>query len=284
MRHTILKRIAGAAAALVVLCGVSAAAVPPVRHAVQGWWNNPDQLAALPECPQVHYEPGAVEQARSVAAILPEAIARIEAMQGRRFAHPVTIGVYLSPEAFAAANGVGVRWVVGTTFLDRVSLSPVLFGPQRRRLPAILTHELSHAHLQSWLPQLDVIHLPNWFKEGLAVMVSGGGGAEGVSVAQARDAIRRGDHIAVESAGSLFNLSTVKFENPPETPDSSFRIQMAYRQAALFVTFLHDSNPDSFARMLDAIFADRPFAEAVTTAYGTDLPTLWSQFVLANVN
>ena len=40
-------------------------------------------------------------------------------------------------------------------------------------------------------------------------MVSEGGGAEGVSALQARDAIRRGDHIAIESAGSLLNLINV---------------------------------------------------------------------------
>ncbi len=106
--------------------------------------------------------------------------------------------------------------------------------------------------IRSWISELTYIHLPNWFKEGLAVMVSGGGGAEGVSELQARDAIRRGDHIAVESAGSLSNLVFVKFEQPPETPNTSFRFQMAYRQAGLFVTFLHDTNPDGFARMMNA--------------------------------
>jgi len=38
------------------------------------------------------------------------------------------------------------------------------------------------------MSQLGVWRLPQWFKEGLAAMVSGGGGAEGVSESQARDA------------------------------------------------------------------------------------------------
>ena len=62
------------------------------------------------------------------------------------------------------------------------------------------------------------MRLPQWFKEGLAVMVSGGGGAEGVSELQARDAIRRGDHIAIESSNSLLNLAAIKFVQPPEIP------------------------------------------------------------------
>ena len=160
-------------------------------------------------------------------------------------------------------------------------MSPVLFSAQRQRIPAILTHELSHAHLQSWISQLTFIRLPNWFKEGLAVMISGGGGAEGVSELQARDAIRRGDQIAVETAGSLLNLAGIKFERPPEIPNTSFRIQMAYRQAGLFVAFLGDTNPVGFARMMDAVLEGHPFAEAVTTGYQTDLHALWRRFVQA---
>jgi hypothetical protein len=279
VRHPILKTVAIAAMTPVFLSGISAAAVPAVRHIASGWWNSPEGLAALAENPQVHYESDAIEQARSVAAALPDAIARIEAIQGRRFAHPVTIGVYSSQASFAAANGSGVSGAVGTMFLGRVMLSPALFARQRQRMPAILTHELSHAHLRSWLSELDYLRLPQWFREGLAVMVSGGGGAEAVSESQARDAIRRDDHIAIESSGSLFNLTAVKFGHAPEIPDSSLRTQMAYRQAALFVAFLHDSDSVAFQKLLDGIYQARPFAEAASTAYATDLPTLWSRFV-----
>ena len=134
-------------------------------------------------------------------------------------------------------------------------LSPVLFSVQRQRLPAILTHELSHAHLRGWISQLSVMRLPQWFREGLAVIVSRGGGAEGVSELQARDAIRRGDHIAIESSSSLFNLGAVKFAQPPEIPGTSFRTEMAYRQAGLFVAFLHETDPVGFARMMNASHA-----------------------------
>jgi hypothetical protein len=284
MRPSIIRIIAAAAIGVVLLAAFAAAAVPTVRHIASGWWNSPDGLAALPENPQVHYEGGASEQARIVAGLLPAAIAQVEVVHGRRFAHPVTVGVYITPGAFIAANGLGSRRAVGMTFLGRVMLSPALFSTQRHRLPAILTHELSHAHLRSWISQLSVMRLPQWFKEGLAVMVSGGGGAEGVSELQARDAIRRGDHIAIESSNSLLNLAAVKFVQSPEIPkipDTSFRIQMAYRQAGLFVTFLHESNPVGFARMMNAILDGRPFAEAVTTGYETVPEILWSRFVQA---
>jgi hypothetical protein len=277
MRCSIARTIAITATAFALLAAASAAALPAVRHIASGWWNNPDKLAALPENPQVHYELGASEQARAVAALLPTAIARVEAVQGRRFAHPVTIGVYVSPQAFAAAEGSGGYRPVGVTFLGRVMLSPALFTRQRQRLPAILTHELSHAHLRSWISELTYMRLPHWFKEGLAVMASGGGGAEGVSELQARDAIRRGDHIAIESAGSLLVLNP-SFDRPLHIQNVSFRIQMAYRQAGMFVAFLHDMDPASFARMMNAVLDGQPLANAAMTGYDADLPTLWLRF------
>jgi hypothetical protein len=162
-----------------------------------------------------------------------------------------------------------------------VTLSPILFSAQRQRLPAILTHEMSHAHLQSWISALAYIRLPNWFKEGLAVMVSGGGGAEFVSEIEARDAIRRGDRIAIDSEGSWRNLTGIKFEHPSETPNGS-RIMMGYRQAGLFVTFLHDRDAAGFTRMMAAVLDGRPFEAAVMAGYGRDLGTLWADFLRAN--
>jgi hypothetical protein len=150
---------------------------------------------------------------------------------------------------------------------------------KRRRLPAILTHKLSHAHINSWVSQLGYLKLPNWFKEGLAVMVSGGGGAEEVGVADARDAIRWGDRIVVNDAGSLLDWVAVRMEQPPQVPDTSFRIQMAYRQAGMFVAFLHDSDPAAFAAMMRAILDGQPFGEAVETGYHTGLQALWLRFL-----
>lgn len=282
MRHAIAKTVAAMAMGVVLLAAVFAAAVPMVRHLASAWWSDPQRLAALPENPQVHYQEGASERARTVAGLLPAAIARVEDIHGRRFAYPVTVGVYVSPDAFAAANQLGNSGASGVHFLRHVILSPVLFSIQRQRLPTILTHELSHAHLQSWISVLSFYRLPSWFKEGLAVMVSCGGGAEGVSEVQAREAIRRGDHIAVESAGSLLDLAAIKFLRPSEKPDTPARTQMAYRQAGLFVAFLRDMDPVGFARMMNAVLDGRPLADAVTTGYATDLHTLWLRFVRQN--
>ena len=116
MRYSIAKAIAATAICVLLLAVVTAAAAPPVRHFASGLWNSPDGLPALTENPNVRFERGASEQARIVAGLLPTAIARVETVHGRPFAHPVTVAVYTTPEAFVAANGLGDRRSVGMTF------------------------------------------------------------------------------------------------------------------------------------------------------------------------
>jgi len=269
---------------LVAVAAVAVAAVPRVRHVASGLWNVPDRLPALPDNKLVHYQPGAEEYARDVAALLPDAITRIEAVHGRRFAHSLTVGVYATPETYAAANGLGSAVPVGVTFLGRVNLSPKLFWPQHQRLRAILTHELSHAHIQAWIGLNAYMRLPNWFKEGLAVMISGGGGAELVSEEEARAAIQRGERIAIDEAGSLQNLVDVRFERAPAKVSASwYPVVLAYRQAGMFVTYLHDSDGPAFARMMNAILDGRSFVEAVPVGYHEDIQSLWKKFALNSV-
>jgi len=246
---------------------------------ISGLLNMPDHMPALATNSQVHYQPGADGFARDVAALLPDAIARVEAVHGRRFAHAVIVGLYATPEAYAAANGVGSAVPVGVTIFGRVNLSPKLFSPQHERLRAILTHELSHAHIQGWIGGYDYLYLPNWFKEGLAVMVSGGGGAELVSADQARAAIQRGEKIVIDDAGSLSHLRGVRLEKEPGNTPSWYSVVLAYREAGMFVNYLRELDGPAFDRTLNAILNDRPFREAVTIGYHDDVRSLWQKFI-----
>jgi hypothetical protein len=54
MRYRIAKIIAATALGTVLLTAAGVAAVPMVRHAASGWWNNPEGLPALSEDPRVH--------------------------------------------------------------------------------------------------------------------------------------------------------------------------------------------------------------------------------------
>jgi hypothetical protein len=280
MRRHLFWTVIGVPLALLVIGAGAALSLPTVRHIVSGLWNLPDRLPALPDNSQVHYQPGAEDYARDVAALLPDAITRVEAAHGRRLAHAVTVGVYATAEAYAAANGVGSDVPMGLTFVGRVNLSPKLFGPQHRRLRAILTHELSHAHIQGWIGQNRFIYLPNWFKEGLAVMVSEGGGAESVSEEEARAAIRRGEQLVIDDAGSWRNLIDIRFERAPaKTAPSWHPVVLAYRQAGMFVSYLRASDRPAFDRMMSAILDGRSFADAVTVGYHDNVRSLWQKLI-----
>jgi hypothetical protein len=288
MRRHIIWLIIGAPLALIVIGSGAALSLPTVRHIISGLWNLPDRLPTLLDDNRVHYQSGAEDFARDVAALLPDAITRIETSHGRRFEHPVTVGVYATLEAYAAANGLGSDVPVGVTFAGRVNLSPKLFWPQRARLPAILTHELSHAHIAGWIGNA-YLRLPNWFKEGLAVMVSEGGGAELVSEEEARAAIQRGEQIVIDDTGSLQDLpGEIRFERAPASSYAAIQgaktaswypVVLAYRQAGMFVNFLRELDRSAFDRMMSAILDGRPFAEAVDIGYKDDIRPLWQQFI-----
>ncbi|MBV9861735.1 MAG: hypothetical protein JO267_06260 [Alphaproteobacteria bacterium] len=281
-RRRIFLLVIGAPLALIAIGAGTALAVPSTRDMISGLLHLPERMPSLPANSQIHYQPGAEDFARDVAALLPEAIARVEAVHGRPFAHPVTVGVYATLEAFSAADGLGSAIPVGVMFVGRVYLSPKLFRPQHQRLRAILTHELSHAHLQGWIGEYAYIHLPNWFKEGLAVMLSGGGGAELVSEPEARTALQRGERLLIDDAGSLTKLTNVPLEKEPENKPPWYPVVLAYREAGMFVNYLRESDRPAFDHMMNAILDHRSFTEAVSVGYHDTVRSLWQKFIASS--
>src|ERR1700755_457624 len=89
MRRRIVWIVIGGPLALIVIGAGAALSMRAVRHVITGFMNLPDRLPALADNPLVHYEQGAEDYARDVAALLPEAIARGGGVHGRAFAHPV---------------------------------------------------------------------------------------------------------------------------------------------------------------------------------------------------
>jgi hypothetical protein len=279
MRRRIFLAIIGAPLALIGIGAGVILAVPKTRHLIAARLNMPDRMPALSAESQVHYEPGAEEFARDVSALLPEAIARVEAVHGRPFKRPVIVGVYATPEAYKTANGLDSMAPVGVTAFGEVNLSPKLFRPQHQRLRAILTHELSHAHIQGWVGGRAYLYLPKWFKEGLAVMVSGGGGAELVKEDEARAAIQRGETIVINDTGSPTDLTDLRVVEEPANRPPWYPVVLGYREAGMFVNYLRESDRPAFDRMMNAILDGRPFAEAMDVGYHENVQSLWEKFI-----
>ncbi|MCQ4188464.1 M1 aminopeptidase family protein [Methylocystis suflitae] len=213
----IMAKAWGLGLAFIAAALLALALRPDLRLAARVAWNDPRLLPAFADDARVHYEPEALACAEAVAEITPRAIAQIEAAHGRPFAQPPIVGVYASYENYANANAMDDPGIAAVTRGGAALLSPTLCSKERDRLEGVLAHELSHVHLSSWRP-LGAPRPPQWFSEGLAVMASNGGGAEGVSEAEAAQAIRDGYRVVLDERRWI-DFARLAFERePPRDP------------------------------------------------------------------
>ncbi len=217
-------------------------------------------------------EPGAEGLAKAVAEYLPEAIATVEKDQYRPFAKPIAVYVCRSEDSFAGHTGLPKE--VRGALTTKVFLSGKLMRPEfTKTTKAILTHELSHLHLQQRLGIYNYnAKLPAWFQEGLAVLVSGGGGAETVSDDDARRAILKGMRFTPDAKGSFFFHKTA----------NSYGLEphLFYRQASLFVNYLRDLSDVRFGLFILAIEEGKDFAKAFRSIYDLSIDEAWDDFVI----
>jgi hypothetical protein len=281
MRVTsVMKFIARIALAMVAAIVLAFAIRPELRAALIAKLSDPVDLPALAADPRIHYEAAALPCAQTVADILPGAVDKIEAEHGRPFAKPPIVGVYNDFDVYARANGLGDPSVAGVSGAGRAILSPSLCMSERHRLRGVLTHELSHVHLSGWRPRA-APRPPQWFTEGLAVMASDGGAAEGVSDAEAAQAIRDGYGVILDATPWL-NFTAIPFAAEPPCASGcdprTLRQRLAYRQAALFVAWLRETNGEGFSQLMRALESGEAFEKAFRAAFGGAPREQWTDF------
>ena len=214
--------------------------------------------------PRIRYEPGAERFARAAARHLPGAIERVEWAHGRAFRQPVQVYICATTRSFIRLSPTA--WAINVG--GRVFLSPRLFQTSGR-LPGILTHELSHQHIIQYLGTASP--LPAWFREGFAVLVSGGAGAERVSEAEAARAIISGEaFIPDPEYDSRFPKTASHYGLEPH---------MFYRQAAMFTGYLRERDPAMFRRLIATMLDGEPFEAAFERAFNATPKRLWEEFV-----
>ncbi len=218
---------------------------------------------------RVLYEPGAEEFARRVAGYLPEAIAKVEKEHYRRFVKPVSVYLCATEESFSRYTGLskGIRGAL----TNKVFLSGKLWK-QPESIGSILTHELSHLHLQQQLGWYGFsANLPAWFKEGLATFVSGGGGAETVNKNEAGKAIIEGKHFLPETRDSLLF--------PKSSSSYGLKPHLFYRQSAMFVTYLKKLDETKFCTFLLVLEDGENFKKSFISIFGVSIDKVWQEFV-----
>ncbi len=259
LAHRLLSRLLSVVTVAVLVAGFT-----PLR----GFWRGTAHFTEFPLDRRVHFEAGVEPFAAEVAMALPEAVAMVEGRQFRSFPQPVDIYVCASPATLVAYGGPAAAG--GFVLNNRVFLSAKLQNTPER-LVRLLAHELSHLQLEQHVGSLGYAwNIPSWFKEGLAVLVSGGGGAESVSPAEAREAIPAGrtffpamtGRLLFEKSGASYGLSE----------------HMWYRQSELLVQFLRDKDAAAFRRLLVDLADGASFRRAFTTEYPAGIDQLVAEF------
>ena len=224
-------------------------------------------FVALDSDNRVLYEPGTEEFAKEIAGYLPDAIATVEKEQYRPFAKPIIIYICATKESFAAHTGFWekTRGAVTTKlFLSPEMIKRIQDGSSAKM---ILTHEISHLHLYQRLGLFRDAKIPAWFKEGLAVMVSGGAPAVDVSESDAAKAIQSGECIKPDVSGSLLF--------PKFWHSYNLEPHMFYRQSGMFVAYMKRQDEAKFKMFMLSIENGRNFGKSFSAAYGISIEKSW---------
>jgi hypothetical protein len=230
-------------------------------------------FAPHPVDSRVRFEKGTEEEAAGVAAFLREAVASIEAEQGRPFKKPFQVFVCATQRSFNEFLGLPPTAPIrGAVRLGEVFLAPSAFSWNGRDLHReSLLHELSHLHLRQHLGfRAFRGHVPSWFHEGLADLVSGAGG-ESVPESDAISSIRSGRGLNPEASGHLWSLRRIN--------DNGLGGPMFHRQSQMFLRYIRDRDPGVFQRFLEDLLEERELAGPFETHFGLGTREMWQEFV-----
>lgn len=220
---------------------------------------------------KIYYLPGAEVQANKIAQWLPDAIREIEQKQYKPFTSSPQIYVCATLAQFATYSGAGDK-PKGTTFNNKIFISPR--ADKEGDLRLIVTHELSHLQFMQYLGRFQYANrVPVWFQEGLAVYASDGGGATSVTVAEAEKAIVAGQTFQPGSSGSVvYPRTAYTFGMKPP---------MFYRQSELFVSYLHQEQPEHFKQFVLALLSGAEFKPSFETSFNRSVKITWQSFVVS---
>lgn len=222
--------------------------------------------------PVIYYDSGADDIAMKIAKKLPDSTSMVEKYQYVGFKDLDAIKVYAfsSKERYSSFS-TSTPKARGSAIKNEVYISPII-RERIETLQKILTHELSHVHLRQYIGTWRYLtEVPGWFHEGLAVEVSGGGGAEKVTDEEAISAIKAGKYFIPREESSIF-LHKVAH-------DYGLKPQMYYRQSYLFVHYLLTSNPEAFKNSYLALINGEEFKDIWELNYGKSIPKLWHEFL-----
>jgi hypothetical protein len=235
------------------------------RYVRAAWSRLTLRLDRLEGPREIRYQDSFKARAERVAEFYDECRAGLESSLGFPVAPMRVICIANEADYSAYTAAPGSRGC--STVLGDVCLSPRI-EDEREELRRIVTHEMTHAAVQQQLGVWTYLrHSPAWFDEGLAVSLSGGGGAEKVTPGEARQAIRDGRRFDPSRMGKVYADS---FDLSPH---------LFYRQSALFVDFLNKRRPGATTAIIGELKRGLTFPDAFERALGASIGDCWIDFV-----
>lgn len=219
---------------------------------------------------RIFYEDGTEKLASEAALHLNNALRDVESKQFGEFTEPVKVYVFATPQSFSKFSGISDK-ARGASVGNEIFLSSLL-QDMPQEVYGMLGHELSHVQLSQNLGVITFNRtLPRWFREGLAIYVSDGGGAPRNYEQETIATFIEGKHFVPESTGVLFNRAL------NSTADIGPR--MFYSQSGMFVIYLANEYPEQFYDLLKGLQSGKKFEEQFSTSFKNDVESVLTTYI-----
>ncbi|MBI9090394.1 MAG: hypothetical protein JEZ12_14355 [Desulfobacterium sp.] len=224
----------------------------------------------LPSDNRILYESGAEVLAHEAARHLPAALENVALKQYGTFKEPITVYAFASTESFSKFSGISKK-AMGASVGSDVYLSGML-STMPEKVYGMIGHELSHVQFSQTLGIINFNRtLPRWFREGLAIYVSDGGGAPRNFEKETLEKFIQKKHFLPVSKGALFNRSL-------KTTDA-IGPRMFYSQSGMFVGYMAKSNPLLFKMFVTKLQSGNGFKSSFFETYGIDVDEMLNNYI-----
>ncbi|MFZ6731814.1 hypothetical protein ACO0LG_07820 [Undibacterium sp. Ji42W] len=248
---------------------------PMLLKAVRAKFKSTDNFIVLSADPRIRYEGNSKSNAIALQKILQSSQSSVEHLLKSEFKKPIEVYVCATQETFNEYVFLSTN-VRGAVYWGKLFLSPGAFSSGHSSLIELTTHELTHYIFYTHLGEkASVENIPLWFREGLAVFVANGGAA----YTDEKDVFHQ---FSLEEKQRFQSGSIDYWFHSKDAGDAVSKAGRAnwilYRVSALFVHYLHDSQPANFEKLISLLFSGTEFSRAVELSYKRTIESLLVEF------
>lgn len=221
---------------------------------------------------QVRHDGGAESMALRLGKAMEESLNTVERLHGRTFLQPPKVFV-CDADCFFRFSTLA-RNVPAAHFMDSIFMNDPELRKKERQFAtppeSFLVHELTHLLFYQHAGAIAYMRTPAWFREGWAVLVSGGAGAQACTREEAAQHLLAGRSFDPAEEGSFFRNRTAASYGLP--------YPVFYRQAAMFIEYLRETDRSAFQAALQGLLDGEPFQDSFQRAYGGAIASYWIPF------